>query len=95
MKHRRSIDLLAAPRLLESGTQSVGREYHQTLSYLPEWYVLLGWCQRCRRYGHVERRDVRRLLGYDARLDDIEPRLLCSVCRTRNGHRFSLRKLRR
>lgn len=95
MKRRRSIDLLAAPRTFESGTQSPGQPHQQRLDLLPEWYVLLGWCQRCRRYGQIERRDFRRVLGYDARPDDIEPRLMCIVCRTRHGHRLSLRKLPR
>lgn len=95
MKHRRSVDLLAAARILDTGTQSAGQPYSQRLDALPEWYVLLGWCQRCRRYGQIERRDVRRVLGYDARLDDIEPRLMCTACRTRHGHKLSLRKLPR
>jgi hypothetical protein len=43
----------------------------------------------------VERRDVRRVLGYDAQLDDVHYRLYCTACRTRHGHKLSLRKLPR
>lgn len=97
MKHRRGIDLTAdAGYTVSEGSQrSSDYDFYRTLDRLPEWYVLLGWCQRCRRYGQVERRAVRRVLGVGALLSDVAPRLVCTVCHQRRGNTLSVRKLPR
>ncbi|OCW56310.1 hypothetical protein AWJ14_19640 [Hoeflea olei] len=99
MKHRRSIDLTASADIgytvSEGSRRSGDYDLYPTLDKLPEWYVLLGWCQRCRRYGHIERRDVRRALGAAALLADIQPHLFCTVCHERRGNKLSIRKLPR
>lgn len=95
MKHRRSIDLLSGYAVSEGSRRSADYDLYSTIDKLPEWYVLLGWCPRCRRYGHIERRDVRRVLGVAALLADIGPRLFCTACRERRGNKLSVRKMPR
>lgn len=99
MKHRRGIDLTATAgvgyTVSEGSRRSADYGFYSTIDKLPEWYVLLGWCPRCRRYGQIERRDVRRVLGSAALLADIETRLVCTVCHGRRGNGFSIRKLPR
>lgn len=99
MKHRRSIDLTAPADIgctvSEGSRRSADYDLYPTLDRLPEWYALLGWCPRCRRYGHIERRDVRRVLGAAALLSDIPPHLMCTACHQRRGNKISMRKLPR
>lgn len=97
MKHRRGIDLAAnAGYTVSEGSQrSADYDFYSTIDKLPEWYVLLGWCQRCRRYGQIERRDIRRGLGATALLAHIAPRLVCTVCLERKDNTLSVRKLPR
>jgi hypothetical protein len=98
MKHRRSIDLTANfgsdYTVSEGSKRSADYDLFPTLDQLPEWYALLGWCPRCRRYDHIERRDVRRVLGAASRLADIQPHLLCTVCHERRGNKLTAKKLR-
>lgn len=99
MKHRRGIDLTATAdvgyTVSEGSRRTEDLAIYPTIDKLPDWYVLLGWCQRCRRYGYIERHDVRRVLGVAAHLADIAPRLYCTVCRERRGNKLSIRKMPR
>lgn len=98
MKHRRGIDLTSGVDVgytVGTGSRRSDVDLYDTLDRFPEWYVLLGWCQRCRRYGPIERGDVHRILGAAARLVDIAPKLLCTGCRQRRGNKLSIRKLPR
>lgn len=99
MKHRRGIDLTATAdagyTVSDGSRRSADYDFYSTIDKLPDWYVILGWCQRCRRYGQIERRDIRRVLGAGALLADIGPRLVCTVCHQRRGNGFSIRKLPR
>nr|CAD6613042.1 hypothetical protein RKHAN_02542 [Rhizobium sp. Khangiran2] len=79
----------------EGSRRSTSYEGYETLDRLPEWYALLGYCHRCRRYGQVERRDVRLVLGGDALLSQIQPLLKCICCHDRRGNTLSIRKLPR
>ena len=100
MKHRRGIDLTGAGSdmgyIVSGGSRpSISYEGYDTLDKLPEWYALLGYCPRCRRYGQIERRDVRVVLGRQAMLSRIQPLLRCTRCRERSGNKLSVRKLPR
>ncbi|WP_080822680.1 hypothetical protein [Agrobacterium genomosp. 2] len=99
MKHRRGIDLLRAEEVGytvgEGSRRSEPMSAYDTLDRLPEWYVILGYCPRCRRLGQVERRDIRRVLGIRAVLSRVAECLRCTVCGSRSGNDASLRKLPR
>lgn len=99
MKHRRGIDLLQPDKIGytvgEGSRRSEPLSMYETLDRLPEWYVIVGWCPRCRRYGQVERRDIRRVLGTTAILAHVERCLRCTGCRERSHNSASLRKLPR
>jgi len=100
MKHRRGIDLMRSDGdtgyiVGEGSRRSISYEGYDTLDKLPEWYALLGFCPRCRRYGQIQRRDVRIVLGGKASISRIQPLLRCTRCRERSGNKLSVRKLPR
>ena len=100
MKHRRGIDLTGdgsdTGYIVSGGSRrSSDHDLYPTLDVLPEWYAILGYCPRCRRYGQIERRDVRIVLGGKAVLSRIQPLLKCTRCREKSGNMLSVRKLPR
>lgn len=100
MKHRRGIDLMKADDggsyIVSGGSRpAISYEGYETLEKLPEWYALLGYCPRCRRYGQIQRRDVRIVLGGKAVLSRIQPLLKCTRCHDKSGNTLSVRKLPR
>jgi len=100
MKHRRGIDLTGVGGdtgsiVGEGSRPSISYEGYDTLDRLPEWYALLGYCPRCRRYGQIQRRDVRVVLGGNTLLSRIPALLRCSRCREKSGNSLSVRKLPR
>ncbi len=100
MKHRRGIDLMGAGSdtgyiVGEGGRRSSDLDLYPTLDVLPEWYALVGYCPRCRRYGQIQRRDVRIVLGVKAIRSRIQPLLRCTRCREKSGNSLSVRKLPR
>lgn len=99
MKHRKGIDLICADFsgyiVSEGSRRSELLSMYNTLDQLPEWYVIVGYCPRCRRYGRIERRDIRRLLGVQAILSRVAEFLRCTGCRERTRNGVSLRKMSR
>ncbi len=99
MKHRCGIDLLrpdtAGYTVGEGSRRSEPISMYETLDRLPEWYVIVGYCPRCRRYGQIERRDIRRVLGIRAMLSRISECLRCTVCKERKSNSASIRKMPR
>ncbi|KQV41905.1 hypothetical protein ASC96_00645 [Rhizobium sp. Root1204] len=99
MKHRKGIDLLRANNVGytvgEGSRRSEPMSAYDTLDRLPEWYVIVGWCPRCRRFGQIARRDIRRVLGIRALLSRIAECLRCTRCKQRGSNSASLRKLPR
>ncbi|OCP00222.1 MULTISPECIES: hypothetical protein [unclassified Ensifer] len=86
MRHRRSIDLM--PR------EDVA-DYGSTLEQLPEWYVLVAKCGKCRRQGQVDRRLIASAYGYATPLNFIARTLKCSRCENREGNKLLLGRLPR
>lgn len=100
MKRRRGIDFTGAGGdagyIVGGGSRrSISYEGYDTLDRLPEWYALVGYCPRCRRYGQLERRDVRIILGGNTLLSRIPALLRCSRCHEKSGNTLSVRKLPR
>ncbi len=84
MRHRRSIDLM--PR--ESAA-----DYGSTLELLPEWYVLVAKCGKCRHQGRIDRRVIASTCGWGIHLNSIGRTLKCSRCGNREGNKLLLGKL--
>ncbi|HEV7322187.1 MAG TPA: hypothetical protein VGO04_26585 [Ensifer sp.] len=86
MRHRRSIDLM--PR------EDAG-DYGSTLDRLPEWYVLVAHCGKCRHQAQVDRRLIARTYGTDVPLARVPRILKCSRCQNRDGNKLLLGRLPR
>lgn len=86
MRHRRSIDLM--PR-------ENAADYGSTLELLPEWYVLVAKCGKCRHQGRIERRAIAGTHGWGVDLNSIGRTLKCSRCGNREGNKLLIGKLPR
>lgn len=87
MKHRRSIDLVASHE--EVATD------RETLTTLPQWYVIHAHCQACQREKRIDRRMLAYRYGKDISLAKIGLRLKCSGCGNRTGNQLLLGRLPR
>ncbi len=87
MRHDRSIEL--AP--------SVKPQFdYETLSALPEWYVIVARCGACGHEDELDRRAIGRRFGKNVKLVTLPIRLRCRPpCGNRVGNRLFLRKLGR
>ncbi|MEI2297156.1 hypothetical protein MKZ91_03570 [Ensifer sp. MJa1] len=70
-------------------------EHGSTLAQLPEWYVLVARCAKCRHQGHIDRRLIGRKCGYDLSLNALARTLKCSRCNNGEGNKLLLGKLPR
>ena len=86
MRHRRSIDLMSREN---------AADYGSTLELLPEWYVLVAKCAKCRHQGQIDRRLVAGTCGWGVRLDSLGQKLKCSRCANREGNKLLLGRLPR
>jgi hypothetical protein len=76
MKHRRSIDLVDGCDAVE-----IDRE---TLTTLPQWYVIHARCPACQRQTPIDRHTLAYRFGRHLSLARIGSRLKCSGCGNRN-----------
>lgn len=86
MRHRRSIDLMPRQDAADDGA---------TLELLPEWYVLVAKCGKCRHRGRIDRRLVANRRGWGVSLNSIGPALKCVRCGNREGNKLLLGRLPR
>lgn len=70
-------------------------DYGATLELLPEWYVLVAKCGKCRRQVQVDRRLIARSHGSDMPLTNIARALKCSHCENRSGNTLLIGRLPR
>ncbi|RWP84913.1 MAG: hypothetical protein EOR12_27160 [Mesorhizobium sp.] len=71
------------------------RNIRATLGTLEEWYALLGNCYACDHIGMIDRWELQRRLGRDARIKALEVRLVCTRCGNRHHNGFCIAKQRR
>ncbi len=87
MRHDRSIEL--APRVRPQFD-------YETLSALPEWFVIVAQCGACGHEDELDRRAIGRRFGKNVELVTLPTRLRCRPpCGNRIGNLLFLRKLAR
>lgn len=88
MKHRRSVEL-APPHDYAVDMKT------QTLTTLPQWFVIHARCRACRHLTALERWNISRRCGADLSLAQLARRLTCRACGNRSDNLLLLETLPR